>query len=75
MSLFCLRVEFESPFLLFSTGADGWGARNGREREEPGPERSRPCSESSWYEAENKSPLFLIHKPSPSLSRIVITTG
>lgn len=32
--------------------------KRGRERQEPGQESSGPRRASSWYEAENKSPLF-----------------
>lgn len=40
---------------LFPTGGERKSAPKGRESKEPGEERSRPCSASSWYEAENKS--------------------
>lgn len=49
--------KFKFPVFLFPTGADckKRTVRKGRESKETGEERSRPCSASSWYEAENKS--------------------
>lgn len=52
---FYFHLNFTFSLLLFPAGADCKSATKGRESKEPGQERSRACSASSWYEAENKS--------------------